>query len=112
VDRVVCACDCGVVVNPDTVEAQLQGAIVFGVTAALYGEITLENGCVEQGNFDDYRMLRIDQAPVIEIDLAPSREVPGGIGEPGTAPSRPRCSTRCMPPRACACASCRSSPRC
>jgi isoquinoline 1-oxidoreductase beta subunit len=89
VDRVVCACDCGIVVNPDTVRAQLQSAIIFGVTAVLYGEITLKNGRVEQSNFDDYRMLRIDQTPVIEVDLVPSREAPGGIGEPGTCALAP-----------------------
>jgi isoquinoline 1-oxidoreductase subunit beta len=89
VDRVVCACDCGVIVNPDTVKAQLQGAIIFGVTAVLHGEITLKNGRVEQGNFDDYQMLRIDQAPVIEIDLVASQEEPGGMGEPGTCALAP-----------------------
>jgi isoquinoline 1-oxidoreductase beta subunit len=89
VDRVVCACDCGVVVNPDTVEAQLQSAIIFGLTAVLHGEITLENGRVEQGNFDDHQMLRIDQAPVIEIDLVASQEEPGGIGEAGTCALAP-----------------------
>jgi isoquinoline 1-oxidoreductase beta subunit len=89
VDRVVCACDCGVIVNPDTVKAQLQSAIIFGLTAVLYGEITLKNGRVEQGNFDDYQMLRIDQAPVIDIDLVASREAPGGIGEAGTCALTP-----------------------
>jgi isoquinoline 1-oxidoreductase beta subunit len=89
VDRVVCACDCGVIVNPDTVKAQLQSAIIFGLTAVLYGEITLKNGRVEQGNFDDYQMLRIDQAPVIDIDLVASREAPGGIGEAGTCALAP-----------------------
>jgi isoquinoline 1-oxidoreductase beta subunit len=85
VRRVVCAVDCGIVVNPDTVRAQLQGAIIFGVTAALYGEITLKNGRVEQSNFDSYQMLRIDEAPVIEVHIVPSTESPGGMGEPGTS---------------------------
>ena len=89
VDRVVCACDCGVIVNPDTVKAQLQSAIIFGLTAVLYGEITLKDGRVEQSNFDNYQMLRIDQTPVIEIDLVPSQEAPGGIGEPGTCALAP-----------------------
>ena len=89
VERVTCACDCGVVVNPDTVKAQIQSAIIFGVTAALYGEITLKNGRVEQSNFDNYQMLRIDEAPVIEIDLVPSQEAPGGMGEPGTCALAP-----------------------
>ena len=77
VERVICAFDCGVVVNPDTVTAQMQSGIIFGVTAALYGEITLKNGRVEQSNFDNYQMLRIDEAPVIEIDIVPSGEAPG-----------------------------------
>ena len=89
VDRVVCACDCGVIVNPDTVKAQLQSAIIFGLTAVLYGEITLKDGRVEQSNFDNYQMLRIDQTPVIEIDLVQSQEAPGGIGEPGTCALAP-----------------------
>jgi CO/xanthine dehydrogenase Mo-binding subunit len=65
VRRVVCAVDCGTVVNPDTVTAQVQSAIVFGITAALYGEITIKNGRVEQTNFDAYQMLRTDEAPAI-----------------------------------------------
>ena len=69
------------VMNPDTVIAQLQGSLVFGITAALYGEITIENGRVQQNNFNDYRMLRIDQAPAIEVHLIKSGEAPGGIGE-------------------------------
>jgi isoquinoline 1-oxidoreductase subunit beta len=84
VRRVVCAVDCGTVVNPDTVEAQVQGAVIFGITAALYGEITLKGGRVEQGNFDTYQILRIDEAPVIEVHIVPSSEPPGGMGEPGT----------------------------
>jgi isoquinoline 1-oxidoreductase beta subunit len=85
VRRVVCAVDCGVVVNPDTVEAQIQSAIMFGVTAALYGEITVRNGRVEQGNFDTYPLLRIDEAPMVEVHIIPSREAPGGMGEAGTS---------------------------
>ena len=85
VRRVVCAVDCGAVVNPDTIEAQIQGAVIFGVTAALYGEISINNGRVEQANFDTYRMLRIDEAPAIEVYIVPSSESPGGIGEPGTS---------------------------
>lgn len=85
VHRVVCAMDCGTVVNPDTVQAQLQSGINFGVTAALYGEITLKDGRVEQGNFDSYQMLRIDQAPAIEVHIVPSTEPPGGMGETGTS---------------------------
>jgi isoquinoline 1-oxidoreductase beta subunit len=85
VHRVVCAMDCGIVVNPDTVQAQIQSGVMFGVTAALYGEITLKSGRVEQANFDTYQMLRIDQAPAIEVYLVKSAEPPGGVGEAGTS---------------------------
>ncbi|MCK1621089.1 xanthine dehydrogenase family protein molybdopterin-binding subunit [Bradyrhizobium sp. 159] len=85
VKRVVCAVDCGTVVNPNTVQAQIQSAIVFGTTAALYGEITLRNGRVEQSNFDNYQMLRMDQAPAVEVHLVGSKEPPGGMGEAGTS---------------------------
>ena len=84
VRRVVCGIDCGVVVNPDTVEAQIQGGIIFGLTAALHGQITIDKGRVQQSNFHDYRMLRIDEAPDIEVHIVPSGEAPGGIGECGT----------------------------
>lgn len=89
VDRVVAAVDCGTVVNPNTVEAQLQSGIIFGITAVLWGEITLKDGRVEQSNFDDYRMLRIDEAPKIEVEIVNSSEAPGGIGEPGTSALAP-----------------------
>ncbi len=89
VERVVCAVDCGTVVNPDTVAAQMQGGIIYGLTAALYGEITIKDGRVEQGNFDSYQSLRIDEAPKIEVYIVPSGEAPGGIGEPGTAAIAP-----------------------
>jgi isoquinoline 1-oxidoreductase subunit beta len=85
VRRVVCAVDCGIVVNPDTVRAQIEGAIIFGVTAALYGGITLKNGRVEQTNFDTYQILRMNEAPAIEVHIVQSREPPGGMGEPGTS---------------------------
>ena len=85
VQRVVCAVDCGTIVNPDTVKAQMESGIIFGITAALFGEITIKNGRVEQGNFDDYRMLRINEAPLIEVHLVKSTEAPGGVGEPGTS---------------------------
>jgi len=73
------------VVNPNTIEAQIQGGIIFGITAALYSEITIKDGRVEQSNFTDYRMLRIDQTPLIDVHIVKSSEAPGGIGEPGTA---------------------------
>jgi len=80
VRRVVCAVDCGTVVNPDTVRAQIQSAIIFGTTAALYGEITLKDGRVEQTNFDSYQMLRMNEAPAIEVHIVQSSEPPGGMG--------------------------------
>ncbi|TAL93737.1 MAG: xanthine dehydrogenase family protein molybdopterin-binding subunit [Paraburkholderia sp.] len=89
VRRVVCAVDCGMVVNPDTVEAQIQGGVIFAITAALYSEITIKDGRVEQNNFTDYRMLRIDQTPPIDVHIVRSAEAPGGIGEPGTSALAP-----------------------
>jgi isoquinoline 1-oxidoreductase subunit beta len=89
VRRVVCAVDCGTPVNPDTVRAQVEGAIIFGITAALHGEITLKNGRVEQTNFDSYQMLRMDEAPAIEVYIVQSAEPPGGMGEPGTSAIAP-----------------------
>ncbi len=85
VRRVVCAVDCGTVVNPDTVRAQIQSAIIFGITAALYGEITLKDGRVEQTNFDTYQILRMNEAPAIEVHIVQSFEPPGGMGEAGTS---------------------------
>jgi isoquinoline 1-oxidoreductase beta subunit len=87
--RVTSAVDTGIAVNPDTIVAQLQGGLIFGLTAALYGEITIEKGRVQQSNFNDYRMLRIDQAPKIDIHLIKSGEAPGGIGETGVTASAP-----------------------
>ncbi len=89
VQRVVCAADCGRIVNPDTVVAQVQGGIIFGITAVLYGVITIENGRVKQRNFDTYRMLRMNEAPAIEVHLVDSKEAPGGMGETGTAALAP-----------------------
>jgi len=87
--RVVCAVDTGIAVNPDTIIAQLQGGLIFGLTAALFGEITVENGRVQQSNFHDYRMLRIDETPPIEVHVIPSGEAPGGIGETGVVAAMP-----------------------
>ena len=89
VQRVVCAVDCGMTVNPDTVKAQMEGGIIFGITGALFGEITIKDGRVEQNNFSDYRILRINEAPVVEVHLVKSTESPGGIGEPGTSAIAP-----------------------
>ena len=85
VRRVVCAVDCGTVINPDTVQAQIQSAVIFGITAALYGEITLKDGRVEQSNFDTYKMVRMNEAPEIEVHIVRSLEPPGGMGECGTS---------------------------
>ncbi len=89
VHRVVCAIDCGQVVNPDTVVAQMESSIIYGLTAALYGEITLKNGRVEQNNFYDYKMLRMNETPKIDTYIVPSTEKHGGVGEPGTPPIAP-----------------------
>jgi isoquinoline 1-oxidoreductase beta subunit len=89
VDRVVCAVDCGVVVNPDVVKAQMEGGIGFALAAALHGAITLKDGAVEQGNFNDYPVLRINEMPVVEVHLVPSAEAPTGVGEPGVPPLAP-----------------------
>jgi isoquinoline 1-oxidoreductase subunit beta len=89
VHRVVCAVDCGQVVNPDTVKAQMEGGIVFGLTAALKDEITFEGGRVQQRNFHDYPMLRIDESPEIEVHIVPSTAAPTGVGEPGVPPVAP-----------------------
>ena len=89
VERVVCAVDCGMIVNPDTVKAQIEGGVIFGLTAALFGEITIRDGRVEQSNFNDYRPLRIDEAPIVEVHLIKSSEAPGGIGEVGTVGAAP-----------------------
>ena len=87
--RVTSAVDTGIAVNPDTIVAQLQGGLIFGLTAALYGEVTVKNGRVQQSNFNDYRMLRIDQVPPIEVYVIKSGEAPGGIGETGATAGPP-----------------------
>ncbi|KAF0216935.1 MAG: isoquinoline 1-oxidoreductase beta [Geobacteraceae bacterium] len=89
VHRVVCAIDCGRFVNPDTIAAQMESGIVFGLSAALHGAITLKNGRVEQSNFDDYPLLRMNEMPKVEVHIVPSQEPPGGVGEPGVPPLAP-----------------------
>ncbi|MDE1947620.1 MAG: xanthine dehydrogenase family protein molybdopterin-binding subunit [Burkholderiales bacterium] len=89
VHRVVCAVDCGIVVNPDTVEAQMQGGIVFGLSAALHGRVTIAKGRVVQANFPDYELVRMATMPVIETHIVASNAAPGGVGEPGTPPIAP-----------------------
>jgi isoquinoline 1-oxidoreductase beta subunit len=86
---VVCAIDCGKVVNPDTIKAQMESGIVFGLSAALHGAITFKDGRVEQSNFDDYPILRINEMPKVEVYIVPSHEPPGGVGEPGVPPIAP-----------------------
>jgi len=89
VHRVVCAIDCGTAVNPAGVAAQLESAVVFGLSAALYGEITFREGRVQQSNFHDYRPLRLFEMPVVEVHIVPSTERPSGVGEPGVPPIAP-----------------------
>jgi isoquinoline 1-oxidoreductase subunit beta len=89
VHRVVCAIDCGPVVNPDTIRAQMEGGIVFGLSAALYGEITFETGRVKQRNFNDYPVLRLHEMPAVEVYIVPSTDKMGGVGEPGVPPIAP-----------------------
>jgi isoquinoline 1-oxidoreductase beta subunit len=89
VHRVVCAIDCGPVVNPDTIRAQLEGGVAFGLTAALYGEITFEKGQVRQRNFHDYQMLRMNEMPQVEAHIVPSADKMGGMGEPAVPPVAP-----------------------
>jgi len=89
VHRIVCAVDCGTMVNPDIVKAQIEGGVIFGIGGALWGEVTLKNGRVEQSNFHNVRVLRINETPAIEVHLVRNSEAPGGIGEPGTAVTAP-----------------------
>jgi len=89
VDRVVCAVDCGTPINPDVIVAQMEGGIGFGLGAVLYGAITLKDGRVEQDNFNNYRVLRMNEMPKVEVHIVPSTEAPTGVGEPGVAPLGP-----------------------
>jgi isoquinoline 1-oxidoreductase beta subunit len=89
VERVVCAVDCGIAINPDIIRAQMEGGIGYGLSAALYGAIELDQGRVVQSNFNDYRVLRIDEMPAVEVHILPSTESPTGVGEPGVPPIAP-----------------------
>ncbi|MGH8459583.1 MAG: molybdopterin cofactor-binding domain-containing protein, partial [Nevskiales bacterium] len=89
VHRVVCAIDCGRAVNPSIIAQQVEGAVVFGLSAALKSAITIENGAVKQGNFDEYELLRMREAPEVEVHIVPSEEKPTGVGEPGVPPIAP-----------------------
>ena len=86
VHKVVCAIDCGLTANPLTIEAQMESGIVYGLSAVLHGAITLKDGRVEQGNFNDYPVVRMSEMPVVEVVIAPGTDEPGGVGEPGTPP--------------------------
>jgi len=85
VHKVVCAVDTGWVINPDTIRQQMEGGIIYGLSAALKGEITINNGRVVQRHFNDYQVVRHPEMPLIEVHIVPSFEEPGGIGEPSTA---------------------------
>ena len=89
VHKVSCAIDCGLAVNPNTIKQQMESAVIFGLSAALYGEITLEAGQVKQSNFHDYQVARMFEAPLVELEIIPSTEIPEGVGEPGTPPIAP-----------------------
>ena len=89
VHRVWCAADCGQIIHPGIVDAQLVGSVVTGLTTALHGEITIENGSVVQSNFHDYPLLTMDEMPEVEVHIVQSREEPGGVGEPGVPPIAP-----------------------
>lgn len=90
VDKVVCAVDCGVAINPDVIKAQMEGSVGFGLSPTLMSTITLDGGgAVNQSNFHDYQVLRINQMPEVEVHIVPSAEAPTGVGEPGVPPVAP-----------------------
>jgi isoquinoline 1-oxidoreductase beta subunit len=89
VHRVVCAIDCGTVVNPDMVVQQVEGGVVFALTAMLYGAITFSHGRVQQGNFRDYPLLQMGEMPVVEVHIVPSTRLPSGVGEMAVPPLAP-----------------------
>jgi isoquinoline 1-oxidoreductase beta subunit len=89
IDKIVTTVDCGLVVNPDGVKAQMESSIVYGLTSILKGEITIEKGAVVQSNFHEFKLLQIDEMPVVEVHIVPSAEPPGGAGEPGLPPVAP-----------------------
>ena len=89
IDRIVAAVDCGQIVNPESVRSQTEGAVIYGLSAALKNEITIKNGAVEQSNFDGYDPIRINEAPPVEVHMVNSKEDSGGMGEPGLPPAAP-----------------------
>jgi hypothetical protein len=97
VERVVCAVDCGTAITPDVVRAQMEGGIGFGLAAALWSEVTLVQGRVQEQNFDDYRPLRIMEMPAVEVHIVPSGAAPTGVGEPGVPPIAPAVANAVLP---------------
>jgi len=93
VERVVCAVDCGIAVNPDNIRAQMEGGLGYGLGASLHNEITLDNGQVVQSNFHDYQLFRIQEMPRVEVHIVASTEAPTGVGEPGVPPIAPAVAT-------------------
>jgi isoquinoline 1-oxidoreductase/isoquinoline 1-oxidoreductase beta subunit len=89
VHKVTCVVDCGIAVNPDVVRAQMEGSIMFGLTAALYGNLDLEGGAIRESNFHDYPILRMNEAPAVEVIIVDSGTEPTGVGEPGLPPIAP-----------------------
>ena len=89
IDRIVAVVDPGFAVTPDGVKAQIESGIIYGLTAAIYGEITVENGAIQQSNFHDYEAMRMSASPLIETHIINSGFDPGGVGEPGTPPAAP-----------------------
>jgi isoquinoline 1-oxidoreductase beta subunit len=89
VDRLVCAVDCGIAINPDVIRAQMEGGMGFGLSAAMHSAITLKAGAVEQSNFHDFIVLRMNEMPRVEVHIMPSAEAPTGVGEPGVPPLAP-----------------------
>ena len=94
-----CAVDCGLAINPDIVRAQMEGAIMYGLTAALHGKLDFEGGAVKQSNFHDYPILRINEAPKVEVVIMESQEAPTGVGEPGLPPIAPAVANAIYEPR-------------
>ncbi|OHC11471.1 MAG: hypothetical protein A2002_09225 [Pseudomonadales bacterium GWC1_66_9] len=89
VDRVVCAVDCGLAINPDVIRAQMEGGIGFALSAAMHSAITLKDGVVEQSNFHDFQVIRLNEMPQVEVHIVPSAVAPTGVGEPGVPPLAP-----------------------
>jgi isoquinoline 1-oxidoreductase subunit beta len=107
VHRVTCVIDCGVAVNPNLIRQQIEGGMIFGLSAALHGQITIEKGQVQQSNFHDYVPLRMSECPDVQTEIIADGTTPGGVGETGTPPIAPAVATRCLRSPGSACVSCR-----